>query len=368
MSELKTITARDPDIVAAEINTIKKNVQQIMIAGALEIGGKLTEAKSMVPHGEWGKWLEEKVEYSQSTADNLMKLHREYGQGQASLFDNWTNSEAFAKMSYTQHLAMLALPFESRLAFAQENNADQMSTRELDKAVREELDRIKKQLKDTEERAEAAEASLADTQEDRARAEQAARDNDKRAKDFLADKQKAEKAAVKANEDRVRAEKSEQVALGHAKKLEEQMAKVAADKEAVEAELKRVRENPDVPDAVMQAMRLEIEAEAARKAEEKVAAELDKATRKAEEEAEARREAERKAEEAARALEAAKKSDKMSNPDVAAYNALATNMMEEYNRLEGYRLKVAASDPDAGEKLKNFQLTLLDQWGASLRS
>ncbi|TGE36258.1 DUF3102 domain-containing protein [Desulfosporosinus fructosivorans] len=29
--------------------------------------------------GEWGKWLEESVSYSQSTADRLMKVFREYG-------------------------------------------------------------------------------------------------------------------------------------------------------------------------------------------------------------------------------------------------------------------------------------------------
>ena len=71
------VTTRDSEIVAAEINTIKRQVQETMIAGSLRIGEKLQEAKSLVPQGEWGKWLEENVEYSQSTAENLMKLYRE---------------------------------------------------------------------------------------------------------------------------------------------------------------------------------------------------------------------------------------------------------------------------------------------------
>lgn len=32
--------------------------QQAVIFASIEIGGKLMEAKSMVPQGEWGKWLE----------------------------------------------------------------------------------------------------------------------------------------------------------------------------------------------------------------------------------------------------------------------------------------------------------------------
>ena len=332
MSELKIITVRDSDTVAAEINTIKETARKVMITSAIMIGGKLAEAKSMVPHGEWGKWLEEKVEYSQSTADNLMKLHREYGQGQASLFDNWTNSEAFAKMSYTQHLAMLALPFEDRLKFAEEHNADQMSTRELDKAVKEELESLKKQLAGAEERIAGAQA----------------------------DKQKADR-------EKTMAEKSEKSALDLAGRLQGQLDAAAKEKKELEAELKRARENPDVPDSVMQAMRLEIEAEAARKAEEKVAKKLDEANKSLQKETEARAAAERRAEDAVGALEAAKKVDKMSNPDVAAYNALAESMMEAYNRLEGYRLKVTASDPDAGERLTNFQRALLAKWGEPLR-
>ena len=89
------ITARDPDIIAAEINTIKEQVQKVLIYASIEIGGKLTEAKGLVPQGEWGRWLEKNVEYSQSTAENMMKLYREYGGNQESLFDTWTKSETF---------------------------------------------------------------------------------------------------------------------------------------------------------------------------------------------------------------------------------------------------------------------------------
>lgn len=98
MSEI--ITVRDGDIIAAEINVIKENANRVLIASAIEIGKRLVEAKSLLEHGQWMKWLEEKVDYSQSTANNLMKLYQEYGTGEVSLFDNWTNSETFGKLSY----------------------------------------------------------------------------------------------------------------------------------------------------------------------------------------------------------------------------------------------------------------------------
>ena len=131
------ITARDGDIIAAEINVIKEHAAKVVISSAIEIGKRLAEAKSMVEHGQWGKWLAEKVDYSQSTANNMMKLYQEYGTGEVNLFDNWTNSEAFGKLSYTQHLALLALPFGERAEFAEQHQVADMSTRELEKVIRE---------------------------------------------------------------------------------------------------------------------------------------------------------------------------------------------------------------------------------------
>ena len=131
------ITVRDGDIIAAEINVIKEHAAKVMISSAIEIGKRLVEAKSIVGHGNWGSWLAEKVDYSQSTANNMMKLYQEYGTGEANLFDNWTNSEAFGKLSYSQHLALLALPFGERAEFAEQHQVADMSTRELEKAIRE---------------------------------------------------------------------------------------------------------------------------------------------------------------------------------------------------------------------------------------
>ena len=160
------ITARDPEIIAAEINTIKKKVQQAVIFASIEIGGKLMEAKSLVPQGEWGKWLENNVEYSQSTAENLMKLYKEYGGNQESLFDTWTNSQTFGKLSYTQHLALLALQFSDRQEFAEANNVADMSTRQLQEAVKQELEEERCLHAETQGELEETRAKLRDAQQD----------------------------------------------------------------------------------------------------------------------------------------------------------------------------------------------------------
>ena len=58
-----------------------------MVLGyAIEIGRKLVEAKAMLPYGQWGQWLKEEVEFSQSSAQNFMRIFEEYGAKQVSLF------------------------------------------------------------------------------------------------------------------------------------------------------------------------------------------------------------------------------------------------------------------------------------------
>ena len=79
---------RTPEIIAAEINGIKEQTKKMVLYNSIEIGRKLTEAKLLMDHGEWGKWLENAVDYSKSTANNLMKIFQEYGAEQITLLDN----------------------------------------------------------------------------------------------------------------------------------------------------------------------------------------------------------------------------------------------------------------------------------------
>lgn len=128
---------RSPEIIAAEINSIKAQTQQIMLQASIEIGRRLAEAKAAVGHGNWTKWLKQSVDYSERTATNLMRIFNEYGNGQEKLFGQ-SNQQAFAELSYTQAIALLGIHDEDdRAEFIKENDVDSMSTRELQEAIKE---------------------------------------------------------------------------------------------------------------------------------------------------------------------------------------------------------------------------------------
>lgn len=84
---------RTPDIVAAEINSIKNQTRNIVLFNSIEIGRRLVEAKGIMEHGNFGEWLKNAVDYSQSTANNLMKIYEEYGADQGALFGDNANSK-----------------------------------------------------------------------------------------------------------------------------------------------------------------------------------------------------------------------------------------------------------------------------------
>lgn len=131
------IVNRTPEVIAIEINSIKEQTRKTLLYNSIEIGRKLTEAKELVSHGEWGKWLAEFVDYSTSTANNLMRIFEEYGGDQITLLGDNLKSQAFGNLNYSQAVELLGLPPEEREVFIKENNVEEMSTRELKKAIKE---------------------------------------------------------------------------------------------------------------------------------------------------------------------------------------------------------------------------------------
>ncbi|QOS77934.1 DUF3102 domain-containing protein [Paenibacillus sp. JNUCC31] len=142
-----SVSNRTVDIIAAEIRSIDQQARQYVLQSAIEIGQRLTEAKELVGHGEWGTWLKEHVNYSQSSANNFMKISVEYA-----------NSQTLGNLSYSQAVALLSVPTEERESFVEDNNAAEMSARELQAAIKErkEAERL---LAEEQERAKVAEAA-----------------------------------------------------------------------------------------------------------------------------------------------------------------------------------------------------------------
>lgn len=141
---MSDMLVRTPEIIAIEINSIKEQTRNIVLHNSIEIGRKLVEAKSLLPYGEWGKWLEKSVSYSQRTANDLMRIFNEYGSSQITFLGDNLNSQTYANLSYSNALALLGLPSDTREKFVEENNVEDMSAREVKRAI-DELKRVNKE-------------------------------------------------------------------------------------------------------------------------------------------------------------------------------------------------------------------------------
>ena len=108
----------------------------------IEIGKRLIRVKESLQHGEWGKWLEEKVEFGERTAQRFMQIASEF-----------SNTSAMTDLPPTKIFALLDLPPEEREPFIQSNPVDEMTTRELQAAIRAKKD-AERRAKQAEEEAD----------------------------------------------------------------------------------------------------------------------------------------------------------------------------------------------------------------------
>jgi len=235
--------------LAAEINFIKEQTARQVLSASIEIGNRLEEAKALVDHGQWETWLEENVSYSQSTAQNLMRIAREYGSTQMDITGR-TPADVFAQLTYSQAVALFALPEPDRAEFVETHDVTEMSTRELQQAIAEE-----KALR------ESAEEKLQAAAE---RAEQAVQEADSLRNELSHEKDRAQHAAHQFQSAAKKSASAIQAEKDRADKLEAQRANL-------EAQIKELRsKSPEITDE----QREEIE----RRIEQKYAAQIEQLT------------------------------------------------------------------------------------------
>lgn len=307
---------RDIEVITQEILDAKRRGGEAI----LTIGRCLTEAKQTIPHGEWLPWLNERVEFSERTARNFMRLSRE-----------WSNRQALADLGAAKALTLLALPAEERESFIAENHVVggeektviDMTSRELERAIRE--------------RKEAQEAAA------KAQAEASA----------------AEQARAKMAEDM----KLLNARLSGAQEDREQAAQAVARLEAQLAELKEKPVEVAVETVVDQAAIEKARAEAVAGMQAK----LDQAR-------EAKKRAEDKQKIAEEALEQArlqleeqareeKKAALGADKDLAQFELLFAQTQETVNKMRGILLKVRGRDRAAAGKLAKAVLALAEAVG-----
>ncbi len=187
-NEEKNITAEVNEArlkaLATEINTIKHTTQRLMMQAAIDIGQRLAEVKAAVGHGNWGKWLLENVDYSERTAQNLIRLYEEYGRGQGSLFGEAGNPQLVADLSVSQAVALLGIKdADERAEFIEKNDVAAMTKRELEEAIRE-RNEAREELaaaREAAENGEEAEKKIAAYRERLTKAEASAAENEEKA-------------------------------------------------------------------------------------------------------------------------------------------------------------------------------------------
>lgn len=117
------LTVRNLEVIENEIIKLKDQTAQNIIM----IGKALIEAKGQLKHGEWGKWLEDKVDFSQRIANQFMQL--------ATTF-SISNSNSLSNLGQTKLFLLMDLPDEEMDIFLDKNDVENMTTRELKQQIK----------------------------------------------------------------------------------------------------------------------------------------------------------------------------------------------------------------------------------------
>lgn len=337
MSEQRSLAT-----VTAEIRSYQDAARKMMITYCIEVGRRLVEAKGLVGHGEWGAYLRDELGFSQSRANDLMRLFDAYAADQIRLDGTALKSQAFGNLSYTQALALLVLPSdEEREAFVQSHDMSKMSTREL----QEELRRRNQEPQDEPTREELAER-LDDALEEIRGNGVALQDAEQKAAAFrvqaeglekiAAEHRAAEKAALREKEEaaaaRAEAERRAKEAADKLAALQAELDKARKAEAAALKDLRKAQSDKTVPPDVLE--KLKKEAEAAAEASYKADSEaLDKAKKeraRAEEELDKAR---REAEAAAKSLAALQRELALAAPELAVFRSRFERVQADLSEL-----------------------------------
>lgn len=197
MSE-NVVAVRSIEIVTAEITMIRDNARKVFLESVIQIGTRLEEAKQMVPSGEWTAYLTDKLGYKPSTAQNYMRIAREFGGGQVSLTGK-TAADAFGQLSYSQILPLLGMAEEEREELAEENDLPSMSSREIAALVKE-RDEAKANADRLKEKDKLLRSKLREANKERDKAQSSLSDATQREKDLAERLDELEKRPAEVRE------------------------------------------------------------------------------------------------------------------------------------------------------------------------
>lgn len=106
--------------ITDEILVLKNNIALNII----EIGKKLNTVKENIEYGEFCNWIEDKVQFSQRTANNFMKIAKEF-----------SNSQHVSNLGTRKLMLLAGIENEIREEIIEENNLESITSNELKEII-----------------------------------------------------------------------------------------------------------------------------------------------------------------------------------------------------------------------------------------
>lgn len=309
---------RTAETIGSEIRYLSHQAKCMTVWFGVEIGKRLAEAKAMVGHGGWLDFLKNETEFSKSSAARFMQIAKEYG--------NNSNFPTLGNLSVSNALRLLAVPEDEREEFAQAVDAEHISSRELEQAIRE-RDEARKAL----EEAQSAAVQLTERTEKQAEQIRELENRPVEVAVQVADPAEIEKAVAEALS---AAEKKHKAALDSAERLRKAAEKKQAELQAIADSAAKI--------------------ESTNRAE---TAKLNDSIATLQKELEQAR-----AEQAA----AAKASRIQSDADVVVFQSFFQATLENFNKACGLLGKVKLRDADKADKLLRFSRDAVAKMAAAL--
>lgn len=367
MNEL-ALAPRPLPVIEAELDLLAQDTWQkelALLANYIEVGRRLEEVKAQLPHGEWMPWLENRG-YPQTKAVKMMKLFRGYGTEQQSLFGSEAKSKAFENLGFQKLVQLLAIDdYEEREQFVADHDVETMSTRELDKALKERNE----ELKWANARTEAAEKRNAELEAEYKKAHDALRKASAKAMNLEDELKAAQLSAQSAEDEHTRL-------LQELEELRRRPVEVAVevDTEAVDAARKAaVAEMTEKVNKAKAGMRKENER---RKAAEEALADAQRELEdlKAREPQTRELTPEERQAMTADAVEQARAEDAKriremekqlaaADPDIAAFNAAFQTWQDAFGKMATLMGRIYQADQAKAAKLRNAVHAALSQMG-----
>lgn len=96
-----------------------------MAMNMFQLGRVFTEAKEIVPHGEWQSWVEDNAGMGMRSAQQLIQIYARFGA-----------LPSFSGVDKSKLIKMLSLPAGTEENFLEEHDVDSLSSREVDEEVK----------------------------------------------------------------------------------------------------------------------------------------------------------------------------------------------------------------------------------------